>query len=145
MNTAEVENQMLRKHILSHVEESDILPHRITVLVSRPVLWWFTGNTGTVALEGVFDIRIDRGAIALRLPVARHFYLPPTAHVIVLTVEVNSPFLWIATPTEQPLAVKTDDLLTRLPFRGQLQRGVIRQFINPQYGGILPVADLCLR
>ena len=136
---------MLRKHLLSHVEECDILSHRITVLVSRPVLWRFTGYTGSVALEGVFDIRIDRCAIPLRLPVAWHFYLPPTAHVVVLTVEVNSSFLRITAPTEQPLAIKTDNLLTRLPFRGQLQRGVIRQFINPQYGGILPVAGLCLR
>ena len=140
-----MENQMLRKHLFSHVEESDILSHRITVLVSCPVLWRFTGYTGTVALEGILDIGIDGCAIALCLPVAWHLYLSPTAHVIVLTVEVCLSFLWIATPTEQPLAVKADDLLTRLPFRGQLQRGVIRQFINPQYGGILPVVGLCLR
>ena len=68
-----------------------------------------------------------------------------TAHVIVLTVEINSPFLWIATPAELPVAIKTDDFLARLPFRGQLQRCVIRQFINTQYGGILPVVGLCLR
>ena len=144
MYTAEVENQILRKHLLGHVEESDILSYRITVLVSRPVLWRFTGHTGTVALERIIDIGIDRRAITLCLPVAWHLYLPPAAHVIVLTIEIRLSLLRIAAPTKQPLAVKTDDLLTSFPFRGQLQSGVIRQFVDAQHGRVLPVVGLGL-
>ena len=144
MYTAEVQDQILRKHLLGHVEVCDILPHRIAVLVGRPVLWRFTGHTGTVALEGILDIGIDRRAIALCLPVAWHLYLPPAAYVIVLTVEVCLSLLRIATPTEQPLAVKTHNLLTLLPLRGQLQGGVIRQFVDTQHSRVLPVAGLCL-
>ena len=144
MYTAEVQDQILRQHSLGNVEVRDVLSHRVAVLVGRPVLWRFAGNTGTVTLEGVIDIGVDGRAIALCLPVARHLYLPPTAHVIVLTVEVSLPLLRIAAPAEQPLAVKTDNLLARLPLGGQLQGCVIRQFVDTQHGGVLPVARLCL-
>ena len=143
MYTAEVEDQILRKHIFGDVEVCDVLSHRIAVLVGRPVLWRFTCNAGTVTLKGILDIGIDGCAIALCLPVAWHLYLPPTTHVIVLTVEVNGPLLWITTPTKQPLSVETHNFLTLLPFRRQLQRRMVRQFVDTEHCRVLPVSRLC--
>ena len=108
-------------------------------------MWRFTRHTGAVALKRVFDIGIDGGAEALRLPVARHLDFVPLAYVIVLSLKAHRPFLRIAAPMELPLAVETDYLLALLPLRRQLQRGMIGQFVDAQHGGILPVGcSLCL-
>ena len=139
MHTSKVNNQVLCEHFFSHVDERHIRPHGVSVLVGCPVTWRFTRHTGAVALKRVFDIGIDGGAEALRLPVARHLDFVPLAYVIVLSLKSHRPFLRIAAPMELPLAVETDYLLALLPFRRQLQRGMIGQFVDAQHGGILPV------
>ena len=146
MHTAEMQNEILRKHLLGDMHKRHILSHGVTVLVSRPVLRRLSRHARTVLHKRVVDINIDRCAVALCLPVARHRDLPPLTHVIVLAIEVHDPLLRIPAPMELPLSVETHNLLTLLFLRWQLQRRVIRQFVDTQYCRVLPVVSfLCLR
>ena len=90
------------------------------MVISIPVLWWFTRYVRAVAMEGILHIDIDRFAETLQLPVARNGYHIPFAHVVVLTIEVSRTVLWVFRPMKQPLAIKRQYLTTFLPFRGQL-------------------------
>ena len=95
------------------------------MVVGIPVLIGLIRHAGLVAPEGVLHVHVDRFAIALQLPVARHGYLVPSTHVKVLTIEISWARLGIFRPMEQPLTVERNDFLTLLLFRRQLQRGVI--------------------
>ena len=44
---------------------------------------------------------------------------------------------------EQPLSVETHNFLTLLPFRRQLQRRMVRQFVDTEHCRVLPVSRLC--
>ena len=68
--------------------------------------------------------------MTLSLPVTWHSHLIPSRCIVIITIEVNWAFLWVATPMKQPLAIETDNLLMRLLLRWQLQGGVIRQFVD---------------
>ena len=89
MNTSEVEDQMLLEHLFRHIHKRHIRTYWIAVLISRPVLGRLCGDAGAITHEGVFDIGIDGGAIALCLPIARHRNPAPLAHVVILTIEVS--------------------------------------------------------
>ena len=134
-----MKNQILRAHLFRHVEEGHIRPHGIAVLVCRPVAWRLTRHAGAVALEGVVDIGVDGRAETLCLPISRNLNFVPTAHVEILTVKFGGSFLRIPTPMKLPFAVERYNLLALLPFRRQLQRGVIRQFVDAQHGRVFPI------
>ena len=146
MDTTKVQNQiLLTHHFFGHIDKRHILSHGIAVLVGRPVLRWLSRHTRTVLHKRVVDVNINRCTIALRLPVARHRDSAPLTHIIVLTIEINGPFLRISTPTELPLSVETHNLLALLLLRRKLQRRVIWQFVDTQYSGVLPIVySLCL-
>ena len=145
MNAAEVQYQVVAEHLFGDVDEGDIRAHRVAVLVGGPVLWRFTRHAGAVAPERILHIGVDGCAVALRLPVSRHLYLVPAAYVIVVALKARRPLLGVAAPMEQPLAVETHYLLALFPFRGQLQRSVIGQFVDAQHMRVLPVGCcLCL-
>ena len=116
MHAAEVQDEVLGEHLLRHLNERHVGAYRIAVLVGRPVAWRFAGHAGTVALEGIADVRVDGRTETLQLPVAWHGDLVPPAHVVVLPIEVSRPLLGLSAPVEQPLSVKRQDLLTLLPF-----------------------------
>ena len=116
MDTTEMEYQVLIEHFAGYLEEGDIRAHRVAVLICRPVFGWLTGNAGSVTLERVSDIGVDGGSVALCLPVARDGNLPPTAYIIIFFVEVGWSFFRISTPMEQPLSIKTHNLLALLFF-----------------------------
>ena len=111
MDSAEVEDEVLRQHLFGHIDKRHIRSHRITVLIGRPVLGWFSSHSGAVLHEGIVYININRCTIALRLPITRHCDLTPLAHIVILFVEVCRPLLRIPAPMEQPLSVETHDLL----------------------------------
>ena len=117
MHTAEMQNEILRKHILGDIDECHILSHGIAVLVGRPVLGRFCRHAWTILHKRVVDINVNRRAVALRLPVARNVYLPPTAHVVVLAIEICRTALRVFRPMEQPLSVQTHDFLAILFLR----------------------------
>ena len=146
MHTAEMQNEILRKHLLGDIDECHILSHGIAVLVGSPVLRRLGSHARTILHKRVVDININRCAVALRLPVAGHRDLPPLTHVIVLAIEVHDSFLRIPAPMELPFSVETHNLLTLLFLRRQLQCRVIRQLVDTQYCRVLPVVIfLCLR
>ena len=131
MHATEMQDQILREHLFCDIDKRHIRAHRVPVLVGRPILWWLTRHAGSVPLEGIADVGIDGCTESLHLPVAGHRNLIPSAHIIILTIEIHRPLFRIPAPMELPLPVETDNLLTLRPFRRQLQRGVIRQFVNP--------------
>ena len=143
VDTAEMQNQIFWKHFFCDIDKRHILSHRVAVLVGRPVFRWLCCHTWTILHKRVVDININRYAVTLCLPVAGHRDLPPLTHVIVLTIEVHNPFFRIPAPAEQPLSVETHNLITFFFLRRQLQRRMIRQFVDTQYCRILPVVDLC--
>ena len=111
------------------------------MVVGIPILGRFTSDIWTVAVERILHVDINGFAEALQLPVARHGNLIPLAHIVVLTVEVSRSRFRVFAPMEQPLPVERNDFLTLLLFRGQLQRGVIRQFVDAQHVRVLPVVS----
>ena len=112
MNAAEVEYQVLAKHLFGHIDKRHIRAYGIPVLVGCPILGRLRGHAWTVSHEGVVDVDVYRRTVALCLPVAGHGDLAPPAHIIILAVEVNRPFLRITAPMEQPLSVEANDFLT---------------------------------
>ena len=139
MYTSEMQDEVLREHLLRHLDKRYIRTHRVAVLVGCPVLRWLCGHAGTVSCKRVSDISINRYTIALQLPVARNGYLTPCAHIIVLAIEVGRTLFGVTAPMEQPLPVEVYNLLTLLLLGRQLQGGMIRQFVDAQHSGILPV------
>ena len=144
MYTSKVQNQILGEHLLSNIKLSNIRAHRVAILIGRPVLWRLSCDTGTIPHKGVIDININRCTMTLSLPVTWHSHFIPSRCIVIITIEINWAFLWVTTPMEQPLTIETDNLLMRLLLRWQLQSGVIRQFVDAQYGGVLPIGLLCL-
>ena len=142
VHAPEVKYQVLAKHVRRDIDIRDIRPHRVAVLVSRPILRRLGGHAGTVPHERVVDVDIDGHTVALQLPVAGHRNAVPTAHIVVLAIEVGGTLFWRLRPMEKPLAVEGHYLLTLFPFRGQLQRGMIRQLARAQHGRVFPVVNL---
>ena len=134
-----MQDEVLRQHLLRHIDKRHIRAHGVTVLVSRPVLRRLGSHPRAIFHEGIVYININRCTVALRLPVAWHSNLAPATDVVVLLVKVRRPLLGVPAPVEQPLAVEAHDFLARLPFRGQLQRGVVRQFVDAEHCGVFPV------
>ena len=92
-----MKNQVLREHVLRDVDKRNIRTHWVAVLVGCPVFGWLTGHTGTVFCKGITHVDVDRRAIALQLPVARHGNFVPMAYVVVLFVEIDGTLLaWMA-------------------------------------------------
>ena len=145
MYTTEVQDKVFVKRLFGYIEESHIRTHRISILVSRPILSWLACNTWSVSNKRIVDVDIDGSAITLRLPVSRNFNFPPVAHVIILLVEVSRSHIWIRAPMEKPFSVEADYLLTLFPFRWQLQCGMIGQFIGAQHRRIFPIMMLCMQ
>ena len=141
MHTTKMQNQVFLEHVLCHIDKRHIRSHWVAILVGRPVLRRLGGNAGPVPYKRVVDVDIDGRAVALHLPVAGHVYLAPTAHVVVLLVEVSRTFFWITAPMKQPLAIERYYFLALLLFRRQLQCGVIRQFVDTEHCRILPVVS----
>ena len=112
LHTAEVQDQVLPQHLLRHVHISDVRAYGIAMVVGIPVLRRLGGHARTVALKRVNDVRIDRLAVALRLPVAWHGDLIPLAHVVVLPLEAHGSAVGILRPSEIPLSVERHNLLT---------------------------------
>ena len=138
-----MQDEILRKHLLRDIDERHVRTHGVAIFVGRPIIRWFGGHARPITHEWVIDINVYRRTVALRLPVARHGNLAPTADVVVLLIKVRRPLLWIPTPMEQPLSVETHNLLTLFPFRRQLQRRMARQLVDTEHCGILPVSRLC--
>ena len=88
MYATKVKNEILREHLLSHIDEGHIATHRVTMVVGIPVFVRFSGHAGAVAVERILHVDIDGLAETLQLPVARHGNLVPSTYVEVLAIEV---------------------------------------------------------
>ena len=139
-----MQDDVLREHIVGGIEEGDVRTYGVSPRVCRPVLWRLTCHVRTVAHKGIIDIYVYRRAVTLCLPVAWHCYLVPLADIVVSGLKTLWTFLGIGRPTEMPLSVERDNLLTLPLERGQLERGVIGQFVDSEHSGILPVTHLLL-
>ena len=106
MNATEVQNQVLREHLLRDRDVGDIRPHRVAMVVGIPIFVRLTRHAGTVAMEGVLHVDIDRLAETLCLPVARHRDFVPLAHVVVFLLEAHRTRFGILAPMEVPLTVE---------------------------------------
>ena len=146
MNAAKMEYEILSHHFGRNVYKSYVRAYGIAVYVCRPrLVLRLGGNARAIPEKRIIDVDINRHAVALRLPVARHGNLIPLAHVIVLTIEISRSFFGVSAPMEIPFPVEAYNLFTLLPFRRHLQRGMIRQLVDTQHSGILPVGyRLCL-
>ena len=142
MNTAEMQDEVLREHLLRHVEKCYIRADGVAVVVGIPVLRGLTRHAGSVAMEGVLHVDIDGFAKALQLPVARYGNLVPLTHIIVLALKAYGSALRVFRPAKLPLAVERKNLRAVFPFRRQLQRRMIRQFVDAQHGWVFPVVCL---
>ena len=89
MDATKVQNQILREHLLRDIDEGHIASHGVAMVVGIPVLRRLSRHAGTVAMERILHVDVDRLAEALQLPVARHLDVIPSAHVKVLTIEIG--------------------------------------------------------
>ena len=130
MNTTKMQNKIVFQHLFGDIYERHIRTYWVAVFVGRPVFWRFAGHAGAVPHERVVDVNINRCSVSLCLPVAGYGDFVPFAHIVVLLIEVGWPLFWLSRPMEKPLSVERDDFLTFLLSRGQLQRGVIGEFVD---------------
>ena len=109
-----MENEMFREHLFRDIDKRHIRPHRISVVIGIPILIGLSCHTGTIAVERVLHVHVDWLSETLQLPVSWHSNLIPSTHVIILSFKAHGTRLRILCPTEQPLTVERDDLLTIL-------------------------------
>ena len=139
MDATKVQNQILREHLLRDIDKRHIRANGVAMVVGIPVLIGFTHHTGTVAVERILHVDVNRFTETLQLPATWHGDLVPIAHIIILAIEVGRARIRVLAPMELPLPVETHNLFALLPFRRQLQCGVIRQFVETKYMRVLPV------
>ena len=118
LNTAEMQNDVLRKHLVGGIEEGNVRSHGVSPCVCCPVARRFLSDIRTMAHERIVYIYIYRCTVALCLPVARHCNLIPLAHVVVCRLEAFGTFFGIRRPAEMPLSVERNNLLTLPLTRG---------------------------
>ena len=63
-----MEYEVLAEHLLRDIDIRHIRPHRVAVVVGRPVLGRLRGDTWPVLHKRIVDIDVDGGAVALGLP-----------------------------------------------------------------------------
>ena len=143
MNTAKMKDEVLFEHLFGDIHKGHVRTHGVAVLVGSPVLRWFGGHTGTVPHERVVDVDVDRCAVALRLPVAGDGDGVPATDIVTLFIERRRPLVGVAAPVETPLPVERYDFLALLFLGGQLQSGVIGQFVDAKHRRVFPVLHLC--
>ena len=89
-----------------HDEGTAVLPRGVTLFVGSPVFLRLSRNVGRIYLERIAGRDIDRGAVAVHLPIGRHGQRLPCRIVEVGTVEVYNPFIGCLCPTELPVAIE---------------------------------------
>ena len=97
---------MLAEHLVRRVEERDIRPDGIAVLVGSPVFGRLSGHARPVLHKRVVDVDVDRCAVALCLPVSGHVNLIPSADIVVHLIKVGWSLVRVTRPVEPPFAIE---------------------------------------
>ena len=142
LHTAEVQDEILIKHLARNSDEGDVRSHRVAMAISIPLERRLARHTRCVLLKGVRRISVDRQAIILHLPIAWNGNEVPLADVVVGTPKLLRPPLWAWRPVEAPLTVERHNFLALLLERRQLQRGMVRQFVDAYHLRIFPIVWL---
>ena len=125
-----------------HIECRHILAHRVSVDISIVIDRGFSHNTRLVPFERQGPVRVDRNAVTLHLPFARHYNLIPSGYVVILRMELHISLLGAGIPAELPHSVQRHALSAGVSLRRQGQRGMIRFLVDPYDLRVFPIVDL---